>query len=161
MPIHATPSQVRPKARSQNRLLRGPLVLMCGLWVGFLGACQSLGQEEGFVPNTIRSANSVLKPGDYPDLSKIPDAPTNLPSQKSWTELQAGLQADAKKVQANPGAKPVTASEIDQSWAAQEKQSIEANSASVPTEQTTAESDAWATAARAKMEADLARLPPT
>ncbi|MCA3692395.1 MAG: hypothetical protein IOB61_03410 [Aquidulcibacter sp.] len=126
-----------------------------------LGACQSLSQEEGFLPDTIRSAGSVLTPRDYPDLTKIPDAPTNLPSQKSWAELQAGLQASAKVLEANPSSKPVAASEIDQAWAKAEQQAIEANAASVPTQQNAAESDAWAAAARAKMEADIARLPPT
>ncbi len=157
MPIEATPANVRPK----RRIIRAPVLLVFGLLGLPLGACQSLSQEEGFLPDTIRSASSVLTPRDYPDLTKIPDAPTNLPSQKSWADLQAGLQADAKIMQANPGAKPVSASEIDQTWAKAEQQSIEANSASAPTQQTAAESDAWAAAARAKMEADIARLPPT
>lgn len=113
------------------------------------------------MPDTIRSARAILKPGDYPDLSKIPETPKDLPSQKSWADLQMGLQADAKIVQANPGSKPIAAGEIDQTWAKAEKQAIESNSASTQTKQTNAESDAWAAAARAKMEADIARLPPT
>lgn len=137
------------------------MMLALGLIVVPLSACQTLGQEEGFLPDTIRSASAVLKPGDYPDLSKIPDAPKDLPSQASWTDLQADLQADAKIVQANPGSKPIAAGEIDQTWAKAEKQAIETNSASAQTTQTAVESDAWAAAARAKMEADIARLPPT
>lgn len=157
MPMKATPAHVQ-----RLRLIgRVPMMLALGLIVLPLGACQTLGQEEGFLPDTIRSASAVLKPGDYPDLTKIPDAPTNLPSQKSWVDLQAGLQADAKIMQANPGSKPVAAGEIDQTWAKAEKQAIETNTASAQTTQTNAESDAWAAAARAKMEADIARLPPT
>ncbi|MFM1976693.1 MAG: hypothetical protein RL145_1539 [Pseudomonadota bacterium] len=157
MPIEATPAHVQ-RQRPHRRM---SMMLALGLVVVPLSACQTLGQEEGFLPDTIRSASAVLKPGDYPDLTKIPDPPKNLPSQKSWTDLQSGLQADAKIMQANPGSKPIAAGEIDQSWATAEKQAIEANSASTPTSQTTAESDAWAAAARAKMEADIARLPPT
>lgn len=157
MPIEAT------RAHIQNRrhFRRASRLVVLGLVAASLGACQSLSQEEGFLPDTIRSAGSVLTPRDYPDLTKIPDAPTNLPSQKSWAELQAGLQASAKVLEANPSSKPVAASEIDQAWAKAEQQAIEANAASVPTQQNAAESDAWAAAARAKMEADIARLPPT
>jgi hypothetical protein len=126
-----------------------------------LCACQTLGQEEGFLPDTIRSAGSVLKPGDYPDLTKIPDAPKDLPSQTSWENLQSGLQADANRLEANPNSKPMLADEIDQTWAKATKQAIDSNSASAQTAQTDGESEAWAAAARAKMEADVARLPPT
>ena len=157
MPMKAT----RANVQRQRLLGRAPMLLALGLIVGPLSACQTLGQEEGFLPDSIRSASAVLKPGDYPDLTKVPDAPANLPSQKSWADLKAGLQADAKIVQANPGSKPIAAGEIDQTWAKAEKQAIEANSASAQTTQTDAESDAWAGAARAKMEADIARLPPT
>jgi hypothetical protein len=103
----------------------------------------------------------VIKPGDYPDLTKIPDAPTDLPSQKVWANLQSGLQADATRLEANPNSKPMPAGEIDQAWARAAKQAIDSNSASAQAAQTDAESDAWAAAARAKMEADIARLPPT
>ena len=157
MPKEATQANVSP----QRRFLRLSGAVALGLLVVPLSACQTLGQEEGFLPDTIRSATAVLTPRDYPDLSKIPDAPTNLPSQKSWADLQAGLQGDAKIVQADPSAKPVTAAEIDQTWAKAEKQAIDANAASTLTQQTAAEPDAWAGAARAKMEADIARLPPT
>ena len=157
MPIEATPAQVQHK----RRMFRAPVTLALGFLFVPLSACQTLGQEEGFLPDTIRSASAVLKPGDYPDLSKIPDTPKDLPTQKSWADLQTSLQADAKIVQANPGSKPIAAGEIDQAWAKAEKQAIESNSASAQAQQTDAESEAWAAAARAKMEADIARLPPT
>jgi hypothetical protein len=157
MPINATPAHVHPKLYSWRK----PKVIALGFLFVPLCACQTLGQEEGFVPDTIRSASAVLKPGDYPDLTKIPDAPTDLPSQKAWANLQSGLQADAKRLDANPNSKPIPAGEIDQTWAKAAKQTIDSNSASAQTAQTDAESDAWAAAARAKMEADIARLPPT
>jgi hypothetical protein len=157
MRIKARPAYVQCK----RTLWRKPKVVALGFLLVPLCACQTLGQEEGFLPDTIRSAGAVLKPGDYPDLSKIPDAPKNLPSQKSWASLQSGLQADAKRLEANPNSKPLRADEIDQTWAKAAKQAIDSNSASAQTAQTDAESDAWAAAARAKMEADVARLPPT
>jgi hypothetical protein len=157
MPINATPAHVHPKRYSWRK----PKVIALGLLFVPLCACQTLGQEEGFLPDTIRSASAVLKPGDYPDLTKIPDAPTDLPSQKAWANLQSGLQADAKRLDANPNSMPIPAGEIDQTWAKAAKQTIDSNSASAQTAQTDAESDAWAGAARAKMEADIARLPPT
>ena len=157
MPVEETPAHVQPR----RRLFRAPVTLALGLFFVPLSACQTLGQEEGFLLDTIRSASAALKPGDYPDLSKIPDTPKDLPTEKTWADLQASLQADAKIVQANPGSKPIVAGEIDQTWARAEKQAIESNSASAQTMQTDAESDAWAAVARAKMEADLARLPPT
>jgi len=157
---------MRIKARSayvhyKRPLWRIPKVVALGLLFVPLCACQTLGQEEGFLPDTIRSATAVLKPGDYPDLTRIPDAPTDLPSQNAWANLQSGLQADATRLEANPNSKPVPAGEIDQTWAKAAKQAIDSNSASTQTAQTDAESDAWAAAARAKMEADIARLPPT
>ncbi|WP_157893647.1 hypothetical protein [Aquidulcibacter paucihalophilus] len=157
MPIEATPAHIQ----NRRHLRRASRFVVLGLVAASLGACQSLSQQEGFLPDTIRSAGSVLTPRDYPDLTKIPDAPTNLPSQKSWAELQAGLQASANVLEANPSSKPVAANEIDQAWAKAEQQAIEANAASAPAQQNAAESDAWAAAARAKMEADIARLPPT
>lgn len=157
MPIKATSAQVQFK----RRFGRKPKLIALGFLFVPLCACQTLGQEDGFLPDTIRSASAVLKPGDYPDLTKIPDAPTDLPSQKAWTNLQAGLQADAKRLEANPNSKPMPAGEIDQAWARAAKQTIDSNSASAQAAQTDAESDAWAAAARAKMEADIARLPPT
>jgi hypothetical protein len=157
MPNVATPAHVQ----CPRPLWRAPMMFALGMLFVPLSACQTLGQEEGFLPDTIRSAHSVLKPGDYPDLSKIPDSPKDLPSEQSWSDLQSGLQADAKIVHANPGSKPVAASEIDQAWAKAAQQAIESNSASAQPAQTDAESDAWAAAARAKMEADIARLPPT
>lgn len=157
---------MRIKARSayvqcKRPFWRMPKVVALGFLLVPLCACQSLDQEEGFLPDTIRSAGAVLKPGDYPDLTKIPDTPKDLPNQKSWANLQAGLQADAKRLEANPNSKPMPADEIDQTWAKAAKQAIDSNSASAQTAQTDAESDAWAAAARAKMEADIARLPPT
>ena len=157
MPTKATPAHVQPT----HHLRCKPKVFALGLLFVPLCACQTLGQEEGFLPDTIRSASAVLKPGDYPDLTKIPDAPTDLPSQKAWANLQSGLQADAKRLDANPNSKPIPAGEIDQAWAKAAKQTMDSNSASAQTAQTDAESDAWAAAARAKMEADIARLPPT
>lgn len=157
MPVEATPAHVQ----QMRRMFRAPVTLALGLFFVPLSACQTLGQEEGFLPDTIRSARAVLNPGDYPDLSKIPEIPKDLPTQKAWADLQTSLQADAKIVQANPGSKPIAAGEIDQTWAKVEKQAMESNSASAQTKQTDAESDAWAAAARAQMEADIARLPPT
>ncbi len=157
MPSEAKPAHVLRK----RPMWRKPKAFALGLLFVPLCACQSLGQEEGFLPDTIRSASAVLKPGDYPDLTKIPDAPKDLPSQKSWANLQSGLQADAKSLESSPNSKPMPASEIDQVWAKAAQQAIESNSASAQPDQTDAESDAWAAAARAKMEADIARLPPT
>lgn len=127
----------------------------------FVGACQSLKTEEGFLPDALRSAGAVIQPGDYPDLRKIPDPPKDLPTQKAWADLQDGLTRDGQAVDARPGAGPITKAEADQSWAAAAKALVDANPASAPTMLNDAQSEAWAEEARAKMEADLARLPPT
>jgi hypothetical protein len=157
MPIKARPAHVQRK----RPFWRTPKLLALGLALVPLCACQTLGQEEGFLPDTIRSAGGVFKPGDYPDLTKIPVTPKDMPSQKSWANLQSGLQADAKRLEANPNSKPMPAGELDLTWAKTAKQAIDSNTASAQTAQTEAESDAWAASTRAKMEADIARLPPT
>jgi predicted nucleic acid-binding protein len=126
MPIKATSAQVQFK----RRFGRKPKLIALGFLFVPLCACQTLGQEDGFLPDTIRSASAVLKPGDYPDLTKIPDAPTDLPSQKAWANLQSGLQADATRLEANPNSKPMPAGEV-LAWFHQHEQHLYVSSITI------------------------------
>jgi hypothetical protein len=132
---------------------------LCALGTG----CMSLENEEGRLPDAMRGAIAGLTAKGYPDLTKIPDAPTELPSSTTWTSLEAGLVQQGRDLSANPTAATPTAEETNLDWAQSEKEKLEADPraaplpAVVPGAEGTPE---WAAAARAKLEADLARLPP-
>ncbi len=140
------------------RMALGYLLIVCST---SLTACQSLGGEEGALPDAIRSAGAVVSASGYPDLSKIPATPKDLPSDKSWRDFESGLKRDARRLALKAGAQPVTAMEIDQAWASQAKLSLEAVPNALPTQTTPTEDANWAAKARAKIEADIARLPPS
>ena len=134
------------------------LVIACST---SLVACQSLGNEEGALPDAIRSTGAVVSGSGYPDLSKIPAVPKNLPNQKNWRDFEAGLQSDARRITLQAGAQPVTAMEIDQTWARQEKSNLEASPNALQIDPTPTDDLNWAAKARARLEADIARLPPS
>jgi hypothetical protein len=134
------------------------LVIACST---SLVACQSLGSEEGALPDAIRSAGAVVSGSGYPDLSKIPPTPKNMPSEKNWLDFETGLKRDARRLALKAGAQPVTAMEIDQAWANQAKSSLEAVPNALPVETSPTEDANWAAKARARIEADIARLPPS
>ena len=149
-----------PKQRCfrRTRMALGYLLIVCST---SLTACQSLGGEEGALPDAIRSAGAVISASGYPDLSKIPATPKDLPSDKSWRDFEAGLKRDSRRLVLKAGAQPVTAMEIDQAWASQAKSSLEAVPNAQPVETSPTEDADWAAKARAKIEADIARLPPS
>ena len=125
--------------------------------------CMSLENEEGRLPDAMRSAISGLTAKGYPDLTKIPDAPTDLPSATTWSALEARLAAQGKLVAASPSAIAPTAEETNLSWAVTERNRLEAEPMAQPLPPVVAGAPGtpeWAAEARAKLEADLARLPP-
>jgi hypothetical protein len=125
--------------------------------------CMSLENEEGRLPDAMRSAISTLSAKGYPDLTKIPDAPTNLPTSASWTALETGLVAQGKSLSDNPAAVPPTADEANQDWAERERRALNADPRAEPVPPVPiggSDEAKWAAEAKAKLDADLARLPP-
>ncbi len=125
--------------------------------------CVSLENEEGRLPDAVRAAISGLTAKGYPDLTKIPDAPTNLPTPATWTALESRLVGQGRDLAANPSAVAPTAEETNLSWAATARTNLEADPRSEPLPAIVAGAEGspeWAAAAKAKLEADLARLPP-
>lgn len=125
--------------------------------------CMSLENEEGRLPDAVRSTISGLIAKGYPDLTKIPDAPTDLPAPATWTALESRLVIQGRELAANPAAAAPTSDDTSLSWAQSARSNLEADPraqpvtappAGVPTELESA------AAARAKFDADLARLPP-
>jgi hypothetical protein len=129
----------------------------------FSTGCMSLENEEGRLPDAMRTTISALTSNGYPDLTKIPDAPTDLPAPATWTALEAGLVRQGKEMAANPAAAAPTSDDTNLSWAQSARLNLEADPRAQPIiappagVQTELES---AAAARAKFDADLARLPP-
>jgi hypothetical protein len=148
------------KLVSRAPIKRSFVAMACAL---SCAGCVSLENEEGRLPDAVRSAISGLTAKGYPDLTKIPDAPTNLPTAATWGALEQGLVAQGQSVAQNPGAVAPTAEELNQSWAQGARASLEADPRSQPVPPvavgTQTELEA-AAAARAKFDADLARLPP-
>ncbi len=140
------------------RVLLGGAVFMSVMSVS---ACQTLGSEEGALPDAIRSAGSVLRAEGYPNLSKVPPVPKDLPSEKNWVDLEAGLQSEARRLETKAGAQPVTQLESDQDWASQAKLNLEKSPKSLPLEASTTDAAVWAAKTRASIEAGIARLPPS
>ena len=144
-----------PKSRCHVAL--GCLIFASPL---LLAACQSLRSEEGALPDAIRSAGAVVAGSGYPDLSRVPNLPKNLPSEKNWIEFEAGLNRDARRLALKAGAQPITPMEIDQAWASLAKSSLEASPNALPIEASPTDDADWAAKARASIAADIARLPP-
>ena len=125
--------------------------------------CVSLENEEGRLPDAMRSAISNLTAKGYPDLTKIPDAPTDVPTSATWTALESRLVMQGRDLSANPSAVAATPEETDLSWAATAKNSLESDPRSEPVPPIAIGGEGspdWAAAAKAKLDADLARLPP-
>ena len=142
----------------------GLIKSVAGLFIAVVcTGCMSLENEEGRLPDAMRSAISGLTAKGYPDLTKIPDAPTDLPSATTWSALEARLAAQGKLVAASPSAIAPTAEETNLSWAVTERNRLEAEPMAQPLPPVVAGAPGtpeWAAEARAKLEADLARLPP-
>jgi hypothetical protein len=129
----------------------------------FTTGCMSLENEEGRLPDAMRSAITGLTAKGYPDLTKIPDAPKDLPTAANWTALEARLADQGREVANSPNAAALTPEETNLDWAAKEKSALESDpraEALPPVVAGAVGSPEWAAEARAKLEADLARLPP-
>jgi hypothetical protein len=130
---------------------------------GLCTGCMSLENEEGRLPDAMRSAISGLTAKGYPDLTKIPEAPTDLPSATTWSALETRLTSQGREVATNPKSISPTAEETNLSWAATERTALEGDPRAQPLPPVVAGAPGtpeWAAEARAKLEADLARLPP-
>lgn len=128
-----------------------------------LAGCISLENEEGRLPDAMRSTIASLTAKGYPDLTKIPDAPTTLPSASAWGTLQSGLIGQGRMVTNDPDARAPTNDEINLDWAQTERAKLEADPSAQPLPEPTLGASTnpdWAAAAKAKLDADLARLPP-
>lgn len=131
--------------------------------LAFSAGCGTLENEEGRLPDAMQTAIRTFSASGYPDLTKLPEAPKNVPSAGTWTALEAGLVAQGQEVSANPSAAPLTQTESDLSWAQTARTSLETEPLAQPIAPAqpgeVTEQDA-AAAARAKFDADFARLPP-
>jgi hypothetical protein len=139
-----------------------PVIAMLTLCLGTTG-CVSLENEEGRLPRAMRASIATLSAKGYPDLTKIPDAPTDLPTAANWTSLEAGLVAQGNTLSTDPMAVPPTTDEANLGWAKAAQTAFDGDPRAqpLPPVQPGSENDvSWAAAAKAKLEADLARLPP-
>jgi hypothetical protein len=145
--------------RATARACAVAALLACAFGAG----CVSLENEEGRLPDAMRGTINSLTAKGYPDLTKIPDAPTSLPTETTWNALQSGLIGQGAEVSRNPDARAPTPDETNLTWAASERSKLEADPQAQPLPAPVAGSDNspdWAAAARAKLDADIARLPP-
>jgi hypothetical protein len=148
----------KPRFRSQL-----PRLVAAAFFGASATGCMSLENEEGRLPNAMRTAISNLSAKGYPDLTKIPDAPTNLPTAANWAALESGLVSQGNELATNPTAVPPTADEANVDWAETERRALESDPRAqplppVPTDDS--EEVRWAAEAKAKLDADIARLPP-
>jgi hypothetical protein len=148
--------------RNKRGHLRAParaIVTLC-LGASSLTGCMSLANEEGRLPDAMRGAIATLSAKGYPDLTKIPDTPTDLPSQLNWSSLESRLVSQGAALAANPTAALPTSEETNVSWAASARNELERDPRAESLPAGAPSTPEWATAARAKLNADLARLPP-
>ena len=155
-----TSSRSRIVAALPNTTQRIILVLAVAV---FSTGCMSLENEEGRLPDAVRSAISTLSAKGYPDLTKLPEIPTDLPSGSNWSAVEARLVSQGEQLSQNPGAALPSADETNLNWAEKERAALNNDPRALPLEidpSGTTNDPNWAIAARAKLEADLARLPP-
>lgn len=145
-----------------NKLGAAKAVMALG-FAAFASGCISLADEEVRLPDSMRTVISSLTAKGYPDLTKIPDAPKDMPSPAAWSALEARLAAQGRQVARDPMAVSPTPQETNLEWAATDRAALESDPRSEPLPPAIAgaqSSQEWAEEARAKLEADLARLPP-
>ncbi len=145
-----------------NKLAAAKAVMALGLAV-FGSGCMSLENEEGRLPDAMRSAISGLTAKGYPDLTKIPDTPKDMPSPSTWSALESRLSAQGREVARNPNAVSPRSEETNLDWAAIDRAALESDPRAEPLPPVVAgalSSQEWAEQARAKLDADIARLPP-
>ena len=131
--------------------------------VAFSSGCMSLANEEGRLPDAMRSVISGFTAKGYPDLTKLPEAPTDLPTSANWSALESRLVAQGRALATNPAAIAPTPEETNLAWARTEREALEADPLAQPLQPDppgAPSSAQWAADARAKLDADLARLPP-
>jgi hypothetical protein len=146
-----------PRATFAPRMTLGILACLAA------SGCVSLENEEGRLPDAMRAAVANLSAKGYPDLTKLPEKPTDLPPNSVWTNLEAGLVEQGKQLSNNPEARPPTPEDTNLDWAEAQRRALNADPRAepVPPVPIGTESEVeWATKAKAKLDADLARLPP-
>lgn len=71
--------------------------------LSLLSACASMAADNR-VGGAIQDAREAMVPRGYPDLSKIPVTPTNLPSVESWASFEQSLRQSGAGLNADPRA---------------------------------------------------------
>jgi hypothetical protein len=136
---------------------------LAGLMVALVGGCVSLESEEGRLPAAVRSAINTFSAKGYPDLTKIPPAPTSSPTSASWSALESGLVTQGNALMTNPEARLPLADEANRNWAEAARRTLTEDPRAEPVPpvpiEGAVEAD-WAAKARTKLDADIARLPP-
>jgi hypothetical protein len=151
------------KVKQSSNLRPALRLAVIGMLLTSTSGCMSLENEEGRLPDAMRAAISNLSAKGFPDLTKIPDAPQDLPSTSTWKSLESGLVAQGKSLAANPGAVAPTAEETNLDWAETQRRALNADPRAEPVPPVPIEGSdevRAAAAAKAKLDADLARLPP-
>lgn len=131
--------------------------------VGLSTACGTLENEEGRLPDAMRTAMRTFSANGYPDLTKLPEAPKYVPSAATWSALEAGLIAQGQEVASSPSASALTPADSDLTWAQTARTDLETEPLAqpiAPAQSGASNEQEDAAAARAKFDADFARLPP-
>jgi hypothetical protein len=132
--------------------------------VGSLTACISLDNETGVIPEALRTASANISGNSYPNLAALPQVPKNLPAAGQWTAMEAELLAAASDLARAPNAALPKPGETDTSWSVAERRALDADPRAQPlardAQLTGPEYEAWAAAERARLEAEIAALPP-
>jgi hypothetical protein len=151
------------KKPNQKQLSKLAHLGLAGLVLTFSAGCVSLESEEGRLPAAMRTAINTFSAKGYPDLTKIPPVPTDVPTAANWSALESGLVTQGKALTNNPAARPPTTDEANLSWADAARRTIteDPRSEPVPPVPIDGSQEAqWAAEAKAKLDADIARLPP-
>lgn len=149
-----------PGIRVQRATRLALAALALGAAAGCAGMSDSIRAAAGPLPDAVRTVGADLAGSGYPNLSRVPQAPADLPSDAQWTQFEGGLVQEQRALAADPGARPPSEAETSMAWSDTERARMEADPRSAPATGSDAEAQAWAEGERARMEALLRRLPP-
>jgi hypothetical protein len=130
-----------------------------GVVVALLSGCAIVDEQQGFLPDAIRAATAQAQGRGYPDLSKLPEVPTTLPTATAWRQQQSELARDSRTLAANPKSRTVPEGGVDDRWARQAAATLDRDPRAAPP-QDGEDPAAWAEAERKRLDGMIARLPP-